>query len=250
MPFLGDDGRPLDALRLAQRPADGDRFDLLEAIAYVDPVSGATYRVPVTGAPGTRATDLASVPHPLWSFIASYGRQSAPAVLHDHRSVLAEELARTDRAAALAQRREDDRVFLTALREQGVPRLRARLMWAWVSADRERTFGGVRGALFVVQSVIGVLAVIAGVVLAWWHPAWLLLPAAAVAAAFAWGRLAGLQAWLTVSGALLTPVVVVHLVPLLLFRAVEALVELGAGGDPGGVVRPTVARGDDGPAAR
>ncbi|MRG60076.1 DUF1353 domain-containing protein [Agromyces sp. CFH 90414] len=260
MPFRRDDGAPLDELRLAQRPADGDRFDLLASFRYVDPVSGATYRVPAAGEPGgpgepdARSTDLASVPHPLWSFVASYGRQSAPAVLHDHRSAVAEQVAERDGAdAALAQRVEDDRVFRTALREQRVPLVRAWVMWAWVSADRERTYGGARGAVFVAQAVLGAIALLAGLVLAWWHPAWLALAAVAVLAALPWGRLAGLQLLLTVSGALIAPLVVVHLAPLVVFRVVEAIAEVLTGGDPAAVVRPTVAArepGDPAPGQR
>ncbi|WP_350349010.1 DUF1353 domain-containing protein [Agromyces sp. G08B096] len=242
MPFQRDDGGVLDELALAQRPADGDRFELREPFVYLDPRSGVRYRVPAAGEADARATDLASVPHPLWSLVASYGRQSAPALLHDHRSQIAEQLAERDRSAALAQRREDDRVFRTALREQGVPLVRAWLMWAWVSADRERTFRGALGWVFLGQAVLGALAVMAGIVLAWWHPVWLALAAGALLAALLWGRLAPLQLLLTGSGAVLAPIVVVHLVPLAVFRGIEAVVELVSGGDPAGVVRPTVAQ--------
>ncbi|WP_395245642.1 DUF1353 domain-containing protein [Agromyces sp. MMS24-K17] len=240
MPFERHDGAPLDAVRLAQRPADGYRFDLVEGFAYVDPVTGARYPVPGAGeASAVVATDLASVPSALWGFIASYGRQSAPALLHDHRSLVADELARTDRRAALVQRREDDRVFRTALREQRVPLLRAWLMWGWVSADRERTFNGALGGVFVVQAVLGALAVIAALVFVWWQPAWLLLLLAPAVGALWWGRLAPLQLVLAYGSGLLGPLVGLQLVALLPFRAIEALVELVTGGDPGGVVRPT-----------
>lgn len=240
MPFEREGGAPLVELPLAQRPADGARFDLLAGFVYVDPVSGARYDVPGRGSPGAvRSTDLASVPSALWGSIASYGRQSAPAVLHDHRSRLADALARTDRAAALAQRREDDRVFRTALREQRVPLVRAWLMWAWVSADRERTLDGVRGWVFVVQAVLAALAVVAGFVLAWWQPAWLLLLLVPAIGATWWGRLAPLQLVLGYGSGLLGPFVGVQLLALLPLRALEALVELVTGGDPGGVIRPT-----------
>ncbi|QEO15016.1 DUF1353 domain-containing protein [Agromyces intestinalis] len=242
MPFERHDGSPLDALRLDQRPPDGFRFDLVEGFAYVDPVTGDRLTVPGAGeASGLRGSDLASVPTALWSFIASYGRQSAPALLHDHRSLVASELARTDRPAALAQRRRDDRVFRTALREQRVPLLRAWLMWAWVSADREREFNGWLGRLFLLQGILGALAVVAAVVLAWWSPWWLLLAAVPAVAAAAWGRLAPLQLVLAYGTGLLGPLVIGQVVLLLPFRLVEALVELVTGGDPGGVVRPTVA---------
>lgn len=233
MPFLTDDGRPLDELLLAERPADGYRFDLRAGFAYEDPVSGRRY--PVRRG---RVTDLASVPMSLWGFIASYGRQSAPAVLHDDRSVVAAELG--DRRAALALRREDDRVFRTALREQGVPLLRAWLMWGWVAADREREFGGAAGAVFMVQAVVGALVVVGASVAAFWQPAVLVLALLPALAALLWRGLAPLMLLLNYSSAVLAPLIALHLVALAPFRIIEAIVELVTGGDPAGVLRPTL----------
>ena len=252
MPFRTDDGRPLDELVLAQRPADGYRFHVRAPFVYDDPESGRSYRVPARppGAPDPapderepRAhgiTDLASVPMWLWSFIASYGRQSAPAVLHDERSVDAAELG--DRGAALAQRREDDRVFRTALREQRVPLLRSWIMWAWVSADREREFGGVAGVLLLVQVVVGALLVIGASVAAFWQPWWLLLVLAPALAALPWAfaGLAPLVLLLTYSSAVLVPLIALHVASVVPFRLIEAIVEVLSGGNPGDVVRPTV----------
>ncbi|WP_353814924.1 DUF1353 domain-containing protein [Agromyces sp. SYSU T00266] len=241
MPFLRTDGAPLDELPLAQRPVDGYRFALRAPIVYVDEPTGRRYRAPAAGEapPPVGITDLASVPTPLWGLIASYGRQSAPAVLHDAQSIAAAAL--DDRGAALAQRREDDDVFHRALREQGVPVLRARLMWAWVSADRERTYAGWRGWLLLGQVALGVVAVVAALVLAVVaHPAWLLLAVVPALAALAWGGLARLAVALTYPLALLGPVLLVQLLAVGVFRAVEAIVELVAGGDVRSVVRPTV----------
>ncbi|MFC9561163.1 DUF1353 domain-containing protein [Agromyces sp. NPDC056965] len=240
MPFLTDDDRPLGELLLAQRPADGHRFQVRAPFAYLDPVSGSRYDVPVQDAAGDDS-DLASVPSLLWGLIASYGRQSAPALLHDHRSVLAAGLA--DRRAALAQRRVDDRVFRTALREQGVPLLRAAVMWAWVSADRERQFGGAAGAAFVVQAVLGGIAVAGASVAAFWNPAWLALLVVVALAALAWGRLAPPQLVLAFSIGWLGPVVLVLFAAVVPFRLAEAAVELVTGGDPAGVFRPTLRGG-------
>mgnify|MGYP000501254738 CR=1 FL=1 len=241
MPFLREDGAPLDELELAQRPADGYRFAVREPIVYVDDPSDRRYRVPAAGEapPPVGITDLASVPTPLWGLIASYGRQSAPAILHDAQSIAAAAL--DDREAALAQRREDDDVFHRALREQGVPVLRARLMWAWVSADRERTYGGWRGWLLLAQVALGVAVVVTAIVLAILaHPAWLLLAVAPALAALWWGGLARLVIALTYPLALLGPVLVVQLLAVGVFRVFEAVVELIAGGDVRSVVRPTV----------
>jgi len=250
MPFLTDDGRPLDELVLAQRPADGYRFHVRAPFVYEDPVSGRRYRVPARPpggpdpAPDEREprvhgiTDLASVPMWLWSFIASYGRQSAPAVLHDERSVDASELG--DRRAALAQRREDDRMFRTALREQGVPVLRSWLMWGWVAADRELEFGGAAGVLLFVQVIVGGLVVLGASVAAIWQPWWLLALPVAALAALPWGALAPLVLLLTGSILVLGPFLLLHLVALVPFRLVEAIVEVFSGGDPMDVLRPTV----------
>ena len=252
MPFLTDDGRPLDELLLAERPADGYRFEVRAPFVYLDPVSGRRYEIPAargtgTAAPGSSGavgagphgvTDLASVPMSLWSFIASYGRQSAPAVLHDERSIVAAELG--DRRAALALRREDDRVFRTALREQRVPLLRAWIMWGWIAADREREFGGGAGAVFMAQAVVGALLVLGASVGAFWHPGWLAVVLVPALAAAAWGRLAPLMLLLNYSSAVLAPLIVLHLISLVPFRLLEAIVEIAAGGDPAGVVRPTV----------
>jgi hypothetical protein len=242
VPFERDDGTPLDEIALAQRPADADRFELREAIVYLDPLTGRRYRAPAAGEqpPPHGVTDLASVPSALWGLIASYGRQSAPAILHDERSRVAAELP--DRGAALAQRREDDRVFHTGLREQGVPRLRARLMWAWVSADREFRHGGPLGWVLLAQVGLGVLAVVAAVAFAIVvGPWWLALAAAPLIAALPWGRTAPLVLVLTYSLAVFGPLLVAQLAAIVVFRVVEAIVELLTGGDPASVVRPTVA---------
>jgi hypothetical protein len=241
MPFRTDDGRPLDELVLAERPADGVRFELREGFAYEDAATARVYDVPAG-----RSTDLATVPMWLWSFIASYGRQSAPAVLHDHRSAVAAALG--DPAAALAQRREDDAVFRRALRDQGVPVLRRRLMWAWVAADREREFGGLTGTLLIVQVVLGAVLVVAASAIAVWHPWWLVAVPVVMVAAAPWALrgpgFAGLVLVLTASIAVLGPFLVLHLVALAPFRLVEAIVELAAGGDPASVLRPTVQADD------
>ncbi len=247
MPFERDDGTPLDAIPLAQVPADADRFELREAIVYVDPQTGRRYRAPAVGElpPPHGVTDLASVPSALWGLIASYGRQSAPAILHDERSHTATELP--DRRAALAQRREDDRVFHTALREQGVPRLRARLMWAWVSADREVRHGGPLGWVLLVQVGLGVLLVVAALVLGIVAgPWWFALAAVPLVAALPWGPMAPLVLVLTSSLVVFGPLIAVQLAAIVVFRIVEVIVEVVTGGDPASVLRPTVAAPDRG----
>ncbi|GAA1759370.1 DUF1353 domain-containing protein [Agromyces humatus] len=242
MPFLTDDERPLDELALAQRPADGYRFELREPFVYVDPVSRRRYPVPEHA--GQRVeTDLASVPTLVWAFIASYGRQSAPAVMHDVYAAPADDPTSPDRRAELARRREVDRVFRTALREQGVPLLRSSLMWAWVSADRERALAGVAGAVFFVQAILGAIVVVAASVLAFWNIGWLVLAVLPAIAALPWWRLAPLMLLLNYSGAVLSPLVVLQVLAVVPFRIIEAIVEIVTGGDPRSVLRPTVRGG-------
>jgi hypothetical protein len=71
---------------------------------------------------GDNSTDLASVPSWLWWFVASYGRHSRAALLHDHLIDLPNV---TDKEADLA--------FRNALLESQVPFLRRWLMWGAVS---------------------------------------------------------------------------------------------------------------------
>ena len=114
-------------------------------------------------------------------------------------------------------------------------------MWAWVSADRERQFGGVAGVLLLGQAIIGALAVLAASVAAFWQPWWLLVLPVVVVAGLAWRALAPLVLVLTGSIAVLGPLLVLHLAALVPLRLIEAVVELLAGGDPRDVLRPTVA---------
>jgi hypothetical protein len=97
-------------------------------------------------------TDLASVPMPLWGVVASYGRQTLPAILHDATS---RALADSTRPASArrAARRAADHLFRATLRETGTGPVRRWLMWAAV-----RIFGSLPVA------VVFLLAVLAGVV--------------------------------------------------------------------------------------
>ena len=202
MPFLTDDGRPLDELALAQRPADGYRFELREPFVYVDPVSERAL-------PGAGATRGAGRDRSRVGADARVGLhrelRTAVGARRDARRVrrAGRRPALPDRRVELARRREVDRVFRTALREQGVPRLRASLMWAWVSADRERGLAGVAGAVFFVQSILGAIVVVAASVLAFWNIGWLVLAVAPAIAAVPWWRLAPLMLLLNYSGAVL-----------------------------------------------
>jgi hypothetical protein len=243
MPFISADGSPLTSIELGQVPPTDYRFQLRQAVGYQEPGTDAVYWAPPhipsdAPADGNR-TDIASVPQFLWSFIASYGRQSAPAVVHDHRAVLA--LSLDDDAAALAQRREDDRVFLVGLREQRVPALRSSLMWAWVSVERYLRHAPGRAVLLLLQVALSVAVILVGCVLAITAgPAWLLLLLVPLAAAFLWGSQWRLLVVLSYGSALLLPLVLLHLLAVLPFRLAEFVVELVRGGHPTEVFRPTL----------
>jgi hypothetical protein len=78
-------------------------------------------------------------------------------LLHDRLCEKARRTAKAgNRSAAFAKRREADRVFRVALREEGVPRLRARIMWAGVSFGRYMDFARLRFVLLILQLAVGV----------------------------------------------------------------------------------------------
>ncbi|MFJ4109104.1 DUF1353 domain-containing protein [Oerskovia enterophila] len=102
--------------------------------------------------PAGLVTDLASVPMPLWGVIASYGRQTLPAILHDAAS---RELATSDAPASArrAARRDADHLFRATLRQSGTGPVRRLLMWAAV-----RLFGHLGLAITFLLSVVAGLA--------------------------------------------------------------------------------------------
>ncbi|MEL4320417.1 DUF1353 domain-containing protein [Leifsonia sp. YIM 134122] len=246
MPFITEDGEPLASIELGQVPPDGYLFQLRRGIGYREPgtdtVVWAPAHVPDPHPTRQNSTDLASVPHFLWSFIASYGRQSAPAVVHDHRSEVAALIGDGgDPHAALEQRREDDRVFLVGLREQQVPLLRAWLMWGWVSAERYLRHALPLGLLLLVQVLLSLVAIATGIVLAiTTDPIWLLLLLVPLAASFLWGRDWLMMVVLSYGSAIIAPLLLVQLLALLPFRLLEFVVELISGGQPTQVFRPTI----------
>ncbi len=96
------------------------KFALLEPFSYTPPRGPQrTYQVDpkIVG-----STDLASVPWFLWWFVASYGRHTAAALVHDE---LVDTINRT----------HADWVFRAALKESGVRFIRRWLMWSAVSFE-------------------------------------------------------------------------------------------------------------------
>lgn len=104
---------------------------MLEDLGYEPPPDAGGLR-PFYVAPAHpvgRSTDLASVPPWLWGVIASFGRHTFAALLHDHLCEAAHH-AGPPRSGSL--RREADRVFRIAMRDLRVPAPRRWVMWAAV----------------------------------------------------------------------------------------------------------------------
>lgn len=123
MPFLDANGVPPAHIKLEQlRDGEGQLsayFDVLEPFEYRDDRLGTTVTVPAHGDP----TDLASVPWLLWWLIASYGRHTGAAIVHD--TLVVDRMTREERVRA-------DTIFFHALEESGNNWFRHRLMWAAV----------------------------------------------------------------------------------------------------------------------
>jgi hypothetical protein len=102
-------------------------FILQEGFRYEAPFRDEPYV-----APACEETDLASVPWPLWWLIASYGRHTKAALIHDALIEPSDRIREVDRVP----RREADRMFFYALRESGfgIPREKRRTSWLrrWV----------------------------------------------------------------------------------------------------------------------
>jgi len=208
MPFVDSEGAALDRVALVYR--GGVLFQVVDPFVWIDPRTGEHIPVPAHDLaspavhPGN-ATDLASVPPFLWGLTASSGRQTLPAILHDHLSVDAD----LDPPSSLDRRRRADDAFRIALVEAGVTDLRATTMWTAVGLQRSLRYEGARGLLLVAQVVIGVLVIVAAVVLAaLLHPLWLLLALVPAPFALAWGRDAALVLAGSFLGALYSPLVV------------------------------------------
>jgi hypothetical protein len=127
MPFLRLENEGPGEPDVLLKQTGPNSFQLLHGFRYEVPDDGAVYVVPAhdptlpDDAPNN-STDLASVPFWLWWFVASHGRHTRAALLHDH-------LVDVDDV----DRVEADRVFRLALEESKVRWMRRWLMWAAVS---------------------------------------------------------------------------------------------------------------------
>jgi hypothetical protein len=118
VPFLPDEPVQLEQV-------GRNTFRLLRGFTYVDRY-GDPHRIEPEK---VGLTDLASVPWILWWFVASYGRHTRPALVHDQ---LVDEI----------DRHRADLIFRHALEEVGVGWLRRWLVWTAVSFETTfRTLG-------------------------------------------------------------------------------------------------------------
>lgn len=114
MPFASDGEH---GGRVAVTPLDARRWRLLEPLAY----TGAVDQFEV---PAGYITDFASVPRIAVWLIPTYGRWTAPAILHD--------FLLTDCLPGRVSSVDADGLFRRALREAGVPPVKRALMWTGV----------------------------------------------------------------------------------------------------------------------
>jgi hypothetical protein len=197
-----------------------NRFRLLKGFSYTDP-RGETHDIDPGG---VGESDLASVPWILWWFVASYGRHTRAALVHDQ---LVDQI----------ERHLADRVFRDALKEAGVRWMRRWLIWTAVSFETtfrtlwrpfDATRPGVRtqrtGRLVTVGGFLAVFAHLAfGVALAVWswdgRWFWQLVAAAVLVSWFLFWRV---RAMFFLTGlVLIVPAMLVLLVPLLVVWVLE-----------------------------
>ena len=231
MPFVDSSGAPLVSIELGQVPVTAPTFQLRERIGYFDPAEGPgatvwadAHRPDPRPSDGNR-TDLASVPTIFWSLIASYGRQTAPAVVHDSESWRIRSLPPMQ---ALPQRERADRMFRLGLRELGVSPFRAWLMWTFVSFERYQKHAIPTFVGMLLLAALGVALVATGAtlwlaaVIPWWQGA--LLAAAPLATAMLAGRQWRVLVWASYAGALLLPIAAFQIAAYLPYLVIENLV--------------------------
>jgi hypothetical protein len=231
MPFVAADGSLLTSIELAQVPVMAPTFQLRQGIGYHEPqedpadATWAHAHAPDVHPSDGNRTDLASVPTVFWSLIASYGRQTAPAIVHDSEAWRARSMPPRD---ALRAREQADRRFRLGLRELGVSPFRAWVMWTFVSYERYQKHSTARFVGLLVLGALGVLLVAAAPVawlgfgIPWWVA--LLLAALPLATSAVTGRHWRLLVWASYAGALLLPVVVLQVAAYLPYLAIENLV--------------------------
>ena len=236
MPFVDTDGNILKSIELGQVPITAPTFQLRQRIGYYEPALGPTdtswaaAHVPDDRPAAGNRTDLASVPAIFWSLIASYGRQTAPAVLHDAecwRVQSAQKAGALSAHGAILERVRIDRRFRLGLRELGVAPFRSWVMWTFVSLERYEKHSIPKFIGLLVLMALGIASVASSVIAAVLglapviFVAALLLPLATSALA---GPRWQLMVWASYGGALLLPVAVLQLAAYLPYLLIENVV--------------------------
>ena len=237
--FVDSDRVKLTAIELAQVPIAAPTFQLRQTIGYYEGMGQAPPSEEITWAhrhepdthpePGNR-TDLASVPTLFWSLIASYGRQTAPAIVHDsecwkvyceHRGGL------IDSREAVARRLRIDRAFRLGLRELEVAPFRSWLMWTFVSFERYQKHALGMFVGYLLLAALGLLLVVGAPVAVlvlgtpWWVGLGMLVaPLATSAIGGQWHLLV----WGSYAGALLLPVVILQLAAYVPYVLLENII--------------------------
>jgi hypothetical protein len=147
------------------------RFRLLHGFGY-RAHDGSFWDVPA----GEMSTDLASVPAPLWSLLASYGRQTRPALLHDHITEVA--LTLPNRTAAFELRARGDDLLRESLADEGVRSAPRRwTFWAGVTLGKYALHGTTAATILGLGSLVSLwlawalLAVALASSAPWWWSA-------------------------------------------------------------------------------
>lgn len=199
MTFKTLEGDPVNTIDLRQTGAN--EFELITEFCF-HPRDG---RPPIRVPEGTE-TDLASVPSFLWWFVASYGRHTLPAVMHDHLVV---------KGMSFRDRSEADRLFLEALEDRHIGWWRRRIIW---SAVTFATLFRCAWPLFLL-SVLQVLAGLFALTVPLWSSAfgispwlWTALP---ILASLLWWTRAPAIALATYVGPFLAPACISVLVTIL-----------------------------------
>ncbi|MEO6943323.1 MAG: DUF1353 domain-containing protein [Lacisediminihabitans sp.] len=250
MPFYDEQGGPLDRIFLVQRSPR--HFQLLRPISFLEAGRPEAQRVnipahdPDRPAVGDNQTDLASVPPFLWGLVASYGRQTAPALLHDH---LSDEARHGDPATRIARRRVADRLFGVALLDSGISILRMLIMRSFVSVQKYLEFRRWQAYAMVGHALLGMAFVYAviGTVMGYWAASvgsslWMLLlllvPAATM---LAWWRDTVTMIVIVYTGAVFAPFILSAALAELVLLLAEGIVWLvGGRRGPVPVIGPTI----------
>ena len=250
MPFYDEHGDPLDRIYLVQRSPR--HFQLLRPISFLEAGRPESQRIEIPAhdpdrpAVGDNQTDLASVPPFLWGLIASYGRQTAAALLHDH---LSAEARHGDPATRIDRRRVADRLFGAALLDSGISLLRMLIMRSFVSVQKYVEFRRWQASAMIGHAVLAVAFVYAlvGAVAGLWttplgtSPWLLLLVLLPAVTAVAWWRDAVTMIVIVYAGAVFAPFILGAVVAQFVLLLAEGIVWLLAGlRGPAPVIGPTI----------